>query len=64
MSPAKIAVKIEEIRKYAFKDGWCFVCGEKLKEESSTGILHYDCAHAYNDLKEEIVNRIYKEYGN
>lgn len=64
LSPAKIEEKLEALRTYQFREGFCFICGEKLNEESSTGVLHYDCAHAYNDIKESVVNKIFEKMEN
>ena len=63
-SEAKIKEWLESARKYLFREGYCFLCGEKLDErheQSSTGVLHYTCALAYDDIKEEIVKRILSE---
>lgn len=54
---------LEALRKYQFREGFCFICGEKLEErheESSTGVLHYVCAQAYTDIKEEVVKKIFE----
>jgi len=59
LNKAQIAQELEALRKYQFKEGYCFLCGECC--EGSTAVLHFHCAIAYSDIKEEIVKRIYDE---
>jgi len=63
LTQAKADEMIEALRGYQFREGYCFICGEKLSEteESSTGVLHSKCALAYIDCKEEVVKRIFNK---
>jgi len=57
---AEVKRILEASRKYMLREGYCFLCGEKCLE-SSTGVLHRECAIAYDDIKEKVVERIFQE---
>ena len=63
ISQATIQKEMEALRKYTFREGFCFLCGCPV-DESSTGVLHWECAVTYSDIKEEVVNKIYDEIKN